>query len=219
MRPHVRALVAEFARAVEFREPIHEFGSYLVAGQESIADVRPLFPRGARFVGCDVRPGPGVDRVEDLRKLSLADRSIGSALLLETLEHTADPVRALREVARVLDPRGVVLATSCLDFKIHAYPEDYFRFTPGGIGVLLEPFAHRWVGFQGHPKFPHTVFGFASHAPVALPADFASRLERACRVPIGAARRAAYWLGEKLLDRASFRVAREWNRLEFAPVA
>ena len=160
MRPHVRALVAEFARAVEFREPIHEFGSYLVAGQESLADVRPLFP-GKRFVGCDVRTGPGVDRVEDLRRLSLADASVGSVLLLETLEHTADPVRALREVSRVLAPDGVVLATSCLDFKIHAYPEDYFRFTPAGIGVLLEPFAYRYVGFQGHPKFPHTVFGFA----------------------------------------------------------
>lgn len=217
MRPHVRALVAEFARAVEFREPIHEFGSYLVAGQDEIADVRPLFP-GKRFVGCDVRPGPGVDRVEDLRRLTLPDRSVGSALLLETLEHTADPVQALREVARVLEPRGVVLVTSCLDFKIHAYPEDFFRFTPSGIGVLLEPFAHRWIGYQGHPKFPHTVFGFASHRPVEFPADFPARLASACRVPIGAARRAAYWLGERLLDRASFRTAREWNRLEFGPV-
>lgn len=216
MRPHVRALVAEFARAVEFREPIHEFGSYLVAGQDEIADVRPLFP-GKRFVGCDVRKGPGVDRVEDLRRLTLPDRSVGSALLLETLEHTADPVQALREVARVLEPRGAVLVTSCLDFKIHAYPEDFFRFTPSGIGVLLEPFAHRWIGFQGHPKFPHTVFGFASHRPVEFPSDFVSRLETACRVPIGAARRAAYWLGEQLLDRASFRTAREWNRLEFGP--
>jgi len=214
MRPHVRALVGEFARAVDFREPIHEFGSYLVGGQERLADVRGLFP-GKSFVGCDVRPGPGVDLVADLRRLTLPDRSVGSALLLETLEHTADPVQALREVARVLEPRGVLLVTSCLDFKIHAYPEDYFRFTPSGIGVLLEPLAHRWVGSQGHEKFPHTVFGFASHRDVAFPADFTARLERACRVPIPAARRLLYVLGEKLVDRVSFRAARAWNRIEF----
>src|SRR5262249_41967197 len=159
---------AEFARAFEFREPIYEFGSFQVAGQEALADVRPLFA-GKRFVGCDAREGPGVDRVEDLRKLSLASGSAGSALLLETLEHTADPVAALREVERVLAPDGLALVTSCLDFKIHAYPEDYFRFTPSGIDALLAPFPHRLVGFQGHPKFPHTVFGLGAKRALRVP--------------------------------------------------
>ena len=66
MRENVKSFVALCADALDLREPIYEFGSYQVAGQEGLADLRPLF-RGRRYVGCDMRPGPGVDEVMDLQ--------------------------------------------------------------------------------------------------------------------------------------------------------
>ena len=48
--------------------PVFEVGSYQVEGQEGYANLRHLFP-GQDDVGCDMRPGPGMDRVEDVTSL------------------------------------------------------------------------------------------------------------------------------------------------------
>src|ERR1700675_5001806 len=108
MRDLVRAYVELVARTVPLPEPIYEFGSYLVAGQESIADLRPLFP-GRAHGGCDMPAGPGVDQGLDLRKIDLSDGCAGSVLMCDTLEHVELPHDALREVDRVLRPDGVVV--------------------------------------------------------------------------------------------------------------
>ncbi|MCX7848444.1 MAG: class I SAM-dependent methyltransferase, partial [bacterium] len=69
------------------------------------------------------------------------------------------PFKAMSEVARVLRPGGVCVITSVMLCPIHAYPSDYWRFTPEGFRVLLEPFATRWV-FADRPKlFPRSVYG------------------------------------------------------------
>ena len=58
-------VVADLAERIELREPIVEFGSMQVEdGQPN--DLRPLF-HGLSFIGTDMRAGPGVDRIEDLR--------------------------------------------------------------------------------------------------------------------------------------------------------
>lgn len=59
--------VADLTGRMELPEPIVEFGSLQVEdGQPN--DLRPLFAN-RKFIGTDFREGPGVDRVEDLRKL------------------------------------------------------------------------------------------------------------------------------------------------------
>ncbi len=110
--------------------------------------------------------GPGVDRIEDLHALNIADDTIGTALLLDTVEHVARPWRALEEVHRVLRPGGVVLITSHMYFPIHAHPDDFWRFTKSGFGVLLEPFEIICVESAGMPKLPHTVVGVAGKPPI-----------------------------------------------------
>jgi SAM-dependent methyltransferase len=134
-QPLIRAFVADLASAVELPDPVVEFGSLQVEpGQDG--DLRPLFA-GRPFTGTDMRTGPGVDRVEDLRALSFADGSIGTALCLDTLEHCEDPVAACRELARVTAPGGVCVISSVMLWGIHGYPSDYFRFTPEGLRSLL----------------------------------------------------------------------------------
>ena len=65
MRKNVKKLIKGFAEKFEIQEPIIEIGSFLVEGQEELADLRPLF-KGKKYIGCDMRPGPGVDRIEDV---------------------------------------------------------------------------------------------------------------------------------------------------------
>ena len=156
-QPLIRSFVSELQMAVELPDPVVEFGALQVEpGQDG--DLRPLFG-GRDFTGTDFREGPGVDRVEDLRALTYADGTVGTALCLDTLEHCEDPPQACRELARVVAPGGVCVISSVMLFGIHAYPNDYFRFTPEGFRALLSGFDDAWVCGVGHEDIPVVVVG------------------------------------------------------------
>jgi hypothetical protein len=50
-------------------EPVYEFGSYQIEDCPQDIDLRPLFV-GKDYVGCDMRAGPGVDKVLNLHAIS-----------------------------------------------------------------------------------------------------------------------------------------------------
>ncbi len=158
MRDHNKAFVRAAAQAFDCPGPVFEFGSYQVEGQLDYADLRSLFP-GKDYVGCDMRPGPGVDRVEDVSAISLPDGAAGTILCVETFEHVFEVRRAFDEVFRVLKPGGVFIITSPLNFRIHGYPDDYWRMTPSCLRRMLGHYDGRVTGYQGHVKFPHSVMG------------------------------------------------------------
>ncbi len=174
-QPLIRSFVAELASALELPGPVVEFGALQVEADQD-GDLRPLFG-GREFVGTDFREGPGVDRVEDLRRLTFQDGSVGTALCLDTLEHCEDPPQACRELARVTRHEGgVCVLSSVMLFGIHGYPSDYFRFTPEGFRALLAGFDSAWVAGVGHPDIPTQVLGVGVHGralDLAF-ADFAS---------------------------------------------
>jgi len=154
-------LLERLARSTELAEPIYEFGSYRVPGQRHLPTVRSYFP-GKRFVGCDLQPGPGVDEVQDLHALTLPDASVGAALLFDTIEHVRDPFRALHEIRRCLKPGGILVMTSHWYFPIHAYPDDYWRFTASAFRELLREYDLVTCDMFGLSRLPHTVIGVAS---------------------------------------------------------
>ena len=86
-------------------EPILEIGSYQVAGQEELINLRSLFP-GKRYTGLDCRAGPGVDLVADAEQLPQATGSVGTVIAMNTFEHVRHFWRAFAEVERVLRPDG-----------------------------------------------------------------------------------------------------------------
>jgi SAM-dependent methyltransferase len=175
MRDHNKAFCRLVAETFNCPGPVFEFGSYQVEGQEGYANLRELFPE-KKFVGCDMRPGPGVDRVEDVTAISLPDGSAGTVLCIETFEHVFEVRRGFDEVFRLLKPGGLFVITSPLNFRIHAYPDDYWRMTPNCLRRLLSPFATRLSGYQGYYAFPHTVMGLGVKAPV--PFDCTARIDR-----------------------------------------
>ncbi len=175
MRDHNKAFCRLVAGAFDCPGPVYEFGSFQVEGQVDYADLRSLFP-DKPYIGCDMRPGPGVDRVEDVSALTLPDASAGTVLCIETFEHVFEVRRAFDEVFRVLKPGGVFILTSPFHFRIHAYPDDYWRMTPACLRRMIEPYALRVVGAQGHSKAPHTVMSLAVKGPA--PEDAIQRAER-----------------------------------------
>lgn len=154
----IRRFVADLQRVEAMPGPVYDFGSLQVE-EDQDADLRPLFA-AREFVGVDMRPGPGVDAVMDLRALDLADASVGTALCLDTLEHCEDPPQACRELARVTAPGGICVIASVMLFGIHAYPSDYFRFTPEAFRSMLgQGFDAVWAAGVGSPDFPSQVVG------------------------------------------------------------
>jgi len=160
MRKLVRDWVRLLAEMMPLTEPVVEFGSLQVEGIGDLANLRPVFP-GKRFVGADLRPGPGVDCVLDLHQVGLRDGTAGTILVLDTLEHVEYPRRAMGEIARALKPEGAFLLSSVMDFPIHEHPYDFWRFTPSGFESLLRGFATSAVFALGREDFPHTVLGVA----------------------------------------------------------
>ena len=148
MRGNIREFVRAVAETLTIPQPVVEIGALLVDGQPYDADLRPLFA-GADYTGCDIRSGPGVDRLEDVHRLTFASDSLGTVLVLETLEHVKNPLRAMAEVRRVLRPGGLAVISSCMDFPVHEHPADYWRFPPQGFDLLLEAFSPRRVYVQG----------------------------------------------------------------------
>jgi SAM-dependent methyltransferase len=177
VREEIRQFVSLVSTTLETPEPIYEFGSLQVPGQEGYADLRPFFP-GREYVGCDMREGPGVDKLLNLEAIDLQGGSVGTVLIVETLEHVELPRRALVEIYRVLKPGGVVVATSLMKFPIHNHPYDYWRFTPQGFKSLLAPFPTSFVGSAGDDDFPHTVVGIGIKSDQASLSNFIARYER-----------------------------------------
>ena len=139
-------------------EPVIEFGALRAPTQTHLPSVRSVFA-GFQYSGADMTPGVGVDQLQDLRQIGIRDSSIGTVLLLDTMEHVEDPRAAIAELRRCMKPNGILLLTSHFYFPKHAYPYDYWRFTSDGILALLKDFPHRYAAEGGLRLFPHTVVG------------------------------------------------------------
>jgi SAM-dependent methyltransferase len=161
MRITLLKLLDALTREVELPEPIYEFGSFRVPGQRHLREVSSYFP-GKRYVGCDLSPGPGVDEIQDLHQLTLADATVGTALLFDTIEHVRNPWQALAEVRRTLRPGGVLVMSSVWYFPIHAYPDDYWRFTASAFRELLQGYHLVTADMFGLARLPHTVIAVAT---------------------------------------------------------
>ncbi len=167
MRTIVYDLLERMAELNDLPEPVVEFGAARVAGQAHLPAVRSVFP-GRVFTGIDMSPGLGVDQLHDMHHLGLRDGSVGTALLLDTIEHVENPRAALSELRRCLAPAGVLLLTTHFFFPIHKFPSDYWRFTAEGISAVLDEFGHSHSGEAGLRLFPHTVVGLAGGPDIEL---------------------------------------------------
>jgi SAM-dependent methyltransferase len=70
-------------------------------------------------------------------RLPFADATFDCVLLLDVLEHLAEPEQALREALRVLRPGGHTLLTVPFAYPLHDQPHDYQRFTEYGLAHRL----------------------------------------------------------------------------------
>lgn len=97
-----------------------------------------------RYTGVDLGVGDAawnyghLDALADLTALPFRDATFHAAVNIVTLEHVREPLAALREVARVLKPGGVLLLIAPHEWEVHQSPHDYYRYTRHGLQYLLQ---------------------------------------------------------------------------------
>lgn len=90
------------------------------------------------WLGIDMQEGEGVDQVADIHDLPAEwFGRFSSVLCSEVLEHVERPWRALPELYRVIRPGGAIVITVPSCFPIHAFPDDFYRYSGSGLRVLL----------------------------------------------------------------------------------
>lgn len=193
MRDNTKAFCRAVADTLRCPGPVVEFGAYQTRGQVGFADLREFFP-GETYVGTDLRDGPGVDQLQDVSALGYPSASVGTALAIETFEHVFEIRAAFDEVFRVLRPGGIFVVTLPLNFRIHAFPDDYWRMTPSCLRRMLEPYAAALTVAQGYGRFPHSVLAAAIKGPAPLDAEAQlDRLARAFAAELARAEAALPW--------------------------
>ena len=189
--------------------------SYQVAGQEAIADLLPfpaiLSGRHARQVWASI--------ASPTSKHCLPDASVGTVIAMNTFEHVAHFWKGFEEIRRVLRPDGAFFLCSPFYFHIHDYPDDYWRFTPSALEMLLKDYPTRILGWQGPQRRPAAVWAlaFGPERPPFPPAVYQAYREGIrlyAHQPLNWRKRVRYRLGRLLFGSRPFAPYLEQERWE-----
>ena len=128
---------AEQLTAVEVAgKRILDVGAYDVNGSLRTV-LQPLNP--AAYIGIDMRPGPGVDVICAAENLieTFGPHSFDIIVSSSTLEHVRHWRAAITNIKTVCKPGGLILITAPSRWPYHAYPHDYWRYTPQDISYIF----------------------------------------------------------------------------------
>lgn len=138
--------------------PTIEIGSGIINGT-----VRDHF--AGEYVGVDLGPGNGVDRVEDSEHLSDPNAQWSVVVSTEMLEHCVRPWRAVNEMSRICKSGGHVIITArgydqrgC--WEPHGFPVDAYRYSELSMRTLAEDAGLNVLEVTTDPEGP----GFFLHA-------------------------------------------------------
>jgi SAM-dependent methyltransferase len=110
-----------------------------MSGKHRILDLGCGDRRLDGAIRCDLSlkpPGIRADAAQLPFKSAIFDCVVSTAVL----EHVPYPHRVVREIRRVLRPRGILYLEVPFLEGYHAHPDDYQRFTFRGLEVLLHRF-------------------------------------------------------------------------------
>jgi len=122
----------------KFKAPYLEIGSRYGLTRE----MRKLF-LNSEYIGTDMEDGPGVDVVLNLAKdftfvdKILKQKRFNTVFCLSVLEHCSNPFTMAENITNLLNKNGVLYVSVPFSWGFHAFPSDYWRFTPEGVKILF----------------------------------------------------------------------------------
>jgi SAM-dependent methyltransferase len=116
-----------------------------VGSKDVNGGLRPILEswHPAEYLGVDVAPGPGVDRVcpaEDL-VTTFGQARFDVVVSTEVIEHVEDWRSVLANMKRVLAPNGLILLTTrSPGYPYHAFPHDFWRYDQADMRRIFADF-------------------------------------------------------------------------------
>lgn len=115
-------------------------GPALIVGSKIYRDKPDRRKLHRDAIGVDMLEGEGVDFVVDLEEplpIWLTGRNFAHIECMSVLEHSRRPWLLAANLERMLEPGGTIFVSVPFCWRIHAYPDDFYRFTPAGIRAIF----------------------------------------------------------------------------------
>lgn len=113
-------------------------GRTLIVGSAVYRDKEDRRKRYADVLGLDMLAGPGVDMVHDLEEpLPEQHGQFEHVECMSVLEHVRRPWLLAANIERAMLPGASIYVTVPFVWRIHGYPDDYWRLTPNGVRMLF----------------------------------------------------------------------------------
>jgi SAM-dependent methyltransferase len=135
-------------------------GRTLIVGSHVYVGKEDRRQRYADVLGVDMQSGPGVDRVLDLEEALPADLgAFAHVECMSVLEHSRRPWLLAANLERLLEPGGSIFVAVPFVWRVHGYPDDYWRFTASGVRELFP--AIKWDA----ESYAHSDLSDGQHVP------------------------------------------------------
>jgi hypothetical protein len=180
--------------------PVLEIGSKRYGEPPISYDYRTLLPAGVPYTGIDAEPGLGVDRVVDMTadlpalREQLGDGQFNTIICLSVMEHVQDLISFTKNVDTLLGSGGMLILSVPFSWEIHAYPGDYWRFTPEAVRYLFANVEFDPRLSQLHTDWGRTMSLEAAGSDLNRWTMYFSAAERADRSARGRLRRVGFSL-------------------------
>lgn len=123
----VRSLVGESSKGIGLKAL--EVGAWDPnGGFRALTDLHGGF---AKYIGVDIREGPGIDVVCDAQSLveRFGEEAFDVVIAAELLEHVTDWRTVISNLKNVCKPGGmIIITTRSRGYRYHAAPYDFWRF-------------------------------------------------------------------------------------------
>jgi SAM-dependent methyltransferase len=91
-----------------------------------------------RYINLDYAPYREPDLIGDALNLPLRDESVDAVYSTGVFEHLSDPLKAGREITRVLKPGGAAVVSVAFLQPVHSEGQHFFNATPWGIQEVFK---------------------------------------------------------------------------------
>lgn len=124
-------------------------GRTLIVGSRVYGSKEDRRKRYADVIGADMQAGDGCDVVVDLETDRL-DGVFAHIECMSVLEHVRRPWLLCANVEAMMAPGGSIFITVPFVWRVHGYPDDYWRMTISGVKSLFS--AVQWK----HEAYTHS---------------------------------------------------------------